>query len=80
MTVMIKTMQVADLPPGWQVELGLAKDGFVRVEVREVGSSIDPVVQARLLRQLLELKPVKIGIDSTNFIRIERDRMDGRNP
>ena len=79
MTVMIKTMQVADLPAGWQAELGLAADGIVRIEIRVIPSAEEAARQERLLRQLHDIKPVAVEIDSTNLIRSDREIRDGRN-
>ena len=84
MTTLIKTVSVSELPIDWQVELRLGERDIVRVEIQEARRNeaieTDAERRTRLLRSLHEIVPVKISGNSTEFIRAERDRTDGRGP
>ena len=84
MTTLIKTVSVSELPIDWQVELGLGESDIVRVEIQEVRRNeaieTDAERRTRLLRSLHEIVPVIISGNSTEFIRSECDRIDGRGP
>ena len=80
MTTLVKTVPASELPTGWQKELGLSGADLVRVELHEIGRTAETEVErrTRLLELLRDFEPIKIATDSTEFIRAERDRLDGR--
>lgn len=79
MTIFVKTVKASQLPKDWQAELGLASDAQVRVAIEEVQPKRSPEDVDRMLERLRSIKPVKINGDITEFIRSERERIDGRN-
>ncbi|MGQ0671476.1 MAG: hypothetical protein ACT4N2_01155 [Hyphomicrobium sp.] len=79
MTIFVKTLKAGQLPEGWQKELGLAADKQVRVAIEEVRPKRSPEEIEEMLERLRQIKPVKIDGDITEFIRSERERIDGRN-
>ena len=79
MTVLVKTMKADQLPDEWQAEMGLAADAQVRVAIEEVRPKRSPEEIEALLADLRSIKPVAIDGDITEFIRAERERIDGRN-
>ncbi len=83
MTTLVKTVPASELPPGWQAELGLSDGDMVRVEMQDIRAGkpaeTEAERRARLLRSLHAIVPVKIAVNSTEFIRAERDRIDGRD-
>jgi hypothetical protein len=80
MTTLIKTVPASELPAGWQAELGLSDRDLVRVEIQEVGLAAELEATTQALQRLRAMKPAPARINSTEFIRSERDRIDGRNP
>jgi hypothetical protein len=80
MTTLIKTVPVSELPAGWQAELGLSDRDMVRVEIQEVAPRVEPDVPSKALQRLRGIRPAPARINSTELIRSERDRIDGRNP
>lgn len=79
MNIFVKTVKASQLPKDWQAELGLASDAQVRVAIEEVQPKRSPEDVDRMLERLRSIKPVKINGDITEFIRSERERIDGRN-
>jgi hypothetical protein len=79
MNILVKTVKAGQLPEDWQAELGLASDAQVRVAIEEVQPKRSPEDVDRMLERLRSIKPVKINGDITEFIRSERERIDGRN-
>ena len=79
MNILVKTVKAGQLPEDWQAELGLANDAQVRVAIEEVQPKRSPEDVDRMLERLRSIKPVKINGDITEFIRSERERIDGRN-
>ena len=79
MNVFVKTVKASELPDGWQAELGLGSDVQVRVAIEEVQPKRSPEEIDRMLERLRSIKPVEVDGDITEFIRSERERIDGRN-
>lgn len=79
MTNLVKTMKADQLPDDWQAEMGLAPDAQVRVAIEEVRPKRSPEEVERMLERLHSIRPVAVEGDITEFIRSERERIDGRN-
>ena len=79
MNILVKTVKASQLPKDWQAELGLASDAQVRVAIEEVQPKRSPEEIDRMLDGLRSIKPVGVDGDITEFIRSERERIDGRN-
>lgn len=79
MTIMTKTMKASELPVDWQRELGISLDRVVRIEIEEVPAVRSQVDVERLMAELQAIVPTPSDGDVTEFIRAERDRIDGRS-
>lgn len=79
MNILVKTVKASQLPKDWQTELGLSGDAHVRVAIEEVQQARSPETVDRMLERMRNLKPLHVEGDITEFIRAERERIDGRN-
>jgi len=79
----LKIVKGRDLPAEWKKEMGVDDESVIELRVKSMEEAPDDqkltAEQVRLLALVDGITPVKIEMNSTEFLRAERDRIDGRN-